>query len=96
MGLKRLAPDTYERSMAKKGKKDQFTGRPAPRSSGNLYRPMEGSARMSGGWLEGGGRRHSKAGTTLLTLAAVAAVPMLAAYARRDSSHRSNRCGPSF
>lgn len=52
MAFKRIAPGTYERTMAKKGRRDQFTDRPAPRSSGNLYRPMPEYDRTRGGWLD--------------------------------------------
>lgn len=84
MALKRLAPDTYEKAMAKKGDRDQFTGRPASPTSGNLFEPMPEYAGTTGGWLhDGGSSGAAKGAVALLGLAAIAAVPAVVAYARR-------------
>lgn len=85
MAAKRLAPRAFEWAMAKQGDRDQFTDRPAPRGSGNLFRPMPEYAETSGGRLEpSSGHGAATATAALLGLAAVAAVPMLVAYARRE------------
>ena len=84
IGFKRLAPDTYERVMANRGRRDQFTDRPQRPTSGNLFAPCDEVAETHGGWLDDRNSRGVSAGTVaLLGLAAVAAVPALVAYARR-------------
>lgn len=83
LAFRRLAPSTYEKMMAKKGNRDEFTDRPARRTSGNLFAPTSERYATRGGWLEDGGRLSSKSTALLLGLAAVAAVPVLVAFTRR-------------
>ena len=84
MAFKRLAPTAYEKAMGKSADRNQFTGRPTGPTSGNLYDPMPEYAQTSGGWLDDGGSGPSKGTVALLGLAAIAAVPALVAYARRN------------
>lgn len=85
MAFKRLAPRAYEKAMGKSADRNQFTDRPKALTSGNLYEPMPEYAVESGGWLPDGGNRGPSTGTVaLLGLAAIAAVPALVAYARRN------------
>lgn len=49
--LARFFPGLMERLVAREVRRRQFAGAPAPRTAGNLVRPMAGTDTVSGGWI---------------------------------------------
>lgn len=65
-----LAPGLAEKMMAKRVEKKHFQDRSAPASEGNVFKPMAGEGRVSGGWRTDGARRRLPVGA-LVGMAAV-------------------------
>lgn len=88
-----LLPGIMEKLMARKVEQDHFQDRPAAISEGNLYRPMDQWAEISGGWMDG--QQSRKRGLMIAAGAAalLGAGALGITYAGRNHTRRGKRPG---
>ncbi|MEK8089554.1 SDR family oxidoreductase [Thermithiobacillus plumbiphilus] len=92
--MKKMAPATSEKMLAKRVDATHFQDRPAASSAGNLYEPMAGYDCASGGWkVDEGRRKLPMAGAALGAMALSAGIGYLLSQRYRKPLPMHRRLG---